>query len=83
MRKRYAPLFLLALLAPASAMAFSVSGSGYNHQAAYQNVLQQINNRCPMGGYISSITYHSIAGGVIAVAQAQCGKGLSPSDPWN
>lgn len=83
MRKRYTSLFLLALLVPASAMAFTVSGSGYSHQTAYQSVLQQINLRCPMGGYITSINYHSHAGGVTAVAEAQCGKGLSPGDPWN
>jgi hypothetical protein len=83
MRKRNPALCVLALLASASAVAFAVCGSGYNHQAAHQSVLQQINNCCPMGGYITGITYHSISGGVVAEAQAQCGQGLRPSGPWN
>lgn len=83
MRKRYAPLFLLALLAPASAMALStITGYGHSQQTAYQNVVEQITQHCRGPGYITQIEYSFHSGGVYATASVQCGKGLTPITGW-
>lgn len=83
MRKRCAPLLLLALLAPASAMALStITGYGHSQQAAYQNVVEQITPHCRGVGYITQIQYSTHSGGVYATAWVQCGKGLTPITGW-
>lgn len=83
MRKRYASLFLLALLAPASAMAsFTLTGYGYSQQAAYQNLLAQVTQHCRGTGYLTQLHYTTVAGGVYATGTGHCALGLSPITGW-